>query len=240
MAFRNEQIAESLVACFDAFGPLQVRPGDAAAADLARAEDGTVAATWKPAKVAAQRGQVERLYQLLGAKFPPLYEELVLAWRWADVDLGAFVLLANPPGRTLGGLHGGMVADEAFARLLIPARLIPFGRGAAQPENPVCFATARKRPTGDCPVVELDGRELRGSGRVRSVRELAPSFERLVDDVLADARRRKRQAAGLPPAASGRLNAHSSDGRPPRHDRQHPGSRRPGRPPGSRGPRSGR
>jgi len=53
--------------------------------------------TWRPRRERTDPAELQQLYRKLPARFPRLYEELVLSFRWADVDLEAFTLLANPP-----------------------------------------------------------------------------------------------------------------------------------------------
>ena len=45
---------------------------------------------WRPIKQVSNVSHLEPLYSKLPARFPPLYEELILSYRWAEVDLGLF------------------------------------------------------------------------------------------------------------------------------------------------------
>src|SRR6266481_8517113 len=58
---------------------------------------------WRPIKVSADRALIAEIYSELPARFPPLFELLLLSYRWAEVDLRLYRLLANPPGRDLSG-----------------------------------------------------------------------------------------------------------------------------------------
>lgn len=64
------------------------------------------------------------------ARFPPLYEELILPFRWADVDLQVFTLLANQPGNGLELLFRKISGDKGLWETLIANGYIPFGKGA--------------------------------------------------------------------------------------------------------------
>jgi hypothetical protein len=75
---------------------------------------------WRPLRVRTDATALEPLYAKLPARFPPLYEELVLSYRWADVDLGTFTLLANPPGGDLTGLLHRISGDKGLWDTLIP------------------------------------------------------------------------------------------------------------------------
>ena len=89
-----------------------------------------------PRAVIAGRDALEPVYARLPGRFPPLFEQLVTAYEWEEVDLGLFRLLPNPLGREVSGLEGGF---------------IPFGTGEG---GPVCFDTERRRNDRDCPVVQ--------------------------------------------------------------------------------------
>lgn len=51
---------------------------------------------------------LDPLYAKLPARFPSLYEELILSYRWDEVFLPNFTLIANPPGEDLSGLPDRM------------------------------------------------------------------------------------------------------------------------------------
>lgn len=105
-----------------------------------------------PRAVIAGREVLDSVYAKLPGRFPPLFEQLVTAYEWAEeVDLGPFRLLPNPMEREVAALEGGF---------------IPFGIG---PDGAmVCFDTERRRNDRDCPVVQ-DGAEV------------APSFKALME-----------------------------------------------------------
>jgi len=89
-----------------------------------------------PRAVIAGREVLEPLYAKMQGRFPPLFEQLITAYKWEEVDLGPFRLLPNPVGREAAGVEGGF---------------IPFG--IADGEQ-VCFDTERRRNDRDCPVVQ--------------------------------------------------------------------------------------
>jgi|SRR4029077_15438076 len=60
------------------------------------------------------------LYAKLPARFPPLYEQLLLSYRWAEVDLPSFTLLANSPGEGLSGLRQLVMKEKGLARRPLP------------------------------------------------------------------------------------------------------------------------
>ena len=142
---------------------------------------------WRPIQVSTERSFLEALYANLPAPFPPLYERLVLSYRWAGVDLQLFRLLANPPGSSLAGLGEEMSSDKGMQEILIPNQCLQFGKGPDLNYDAVCFDWSRRLPDGDCPVVQIDHEEILCHFRFKRVAELAPSFRELMQLVIATA-----------------------------------------------------
>ncbi|MGZ4878296.1 MAG: hypothetical protein ACXVIO_08945 [Candidatus Angelobacter sp.] len=135
---------------------------------------------WKPVRIETPPSQLQEVYAELPARFPRLFERLVLSYRWAEVDLGTYRLLANPPGPTLGGLLRQMSQAPALWASLIPAGLIQFGKGPDLDYDPVCFDIKARKQGGDCRIVKIDHEEILCNNRIKVVAELAPSFYQLV------------------------------------------------------------
>ena len=53
---------------------------------------------WHPIQYQTDRSHLDALYKELPARFPPLYEELVLSYRWAEVDLRNYRLCESRVG----------------------------------------------------------------------------------------------------------------------------------------------
>jgi hypothetical protein len=58
---------------------------------------------WKPRRLETQASSLQPIYAKLPARFPPLFERLLLTYRWAEVDLQGNRLLRNPLGHDLAG-----------------------------------------------------------------------------------------------------------------------------------------
>ena len=56
---------------------------------------------WRPIFQTTDATMLDPLYAKLPARFPPLYENLLLTYRWAEVDLGSYRLFGNPLGPDL-------------------------------------------------------------------------------------------------------------------------------------------
>jgi hypothetical protein len=116
----------------------------------------------------------------LPGRLPPLYERLILTYRWPEVWLRDFELLPNPEGEGLSGLLAEMRRDQGMWSELAPRGLVQFGRPPGLNYDPVCFDLGRRRKGGECPVVQLDHEAILCYSRIRQVAELAPSFRELV------------------------------------------------------------
>jgi hypothetical protein len=127
------------------------------------------------------------LRAVLPAPLPPLYERLILTYRWPESDLGEFRLLANPVGPRLTGLLEEMKRDSVLWDELIPRGWIRFGKGAGLNYDPVCFDIRRRRRDGDYRIVQLDHEEILCHSRIKEVAELALSFRELVEKTVRKA-----------------------------------------------------
>ena len=135
---------------------------------------------WRPVLCATARSALDDLYSKIPQRFPPLYEELLLTYRWAEVDLEMYRLLANPAGTDLKGIQLEIFRDKCLWKELIPQGYIQFGKGPDVNYDPVCFDTRRRQKDDDCRVVQLDHEAILCDRRIREVAELAPSFRDLV------------------------------------------------------------
>jgi len=143
---------------------------------------------WEPMRVRTDRSQLKPLLAKLPASFPPLFEKLLLSFRWAEVDLQLFRLLPNPPGPDLNGLLEGMKKAPAFWENLLPAGYIQFGMGPGVNYDPVCFDIRSRGKSEDCRVVRIDHEEILCNNRVKVVAEIAASFKDLMLQTIERAR----------------------------------------------------
>lgn len=135
---------------------------------------------WKPLKTETASTQLEEVYAKLPARFPRLFELMVLSYRWAEIDLGTYTLLANPPGPDLDEFFRQISKDQGLWEALIPAGFLQFGKGPDLDYDPVCFDIKTRKQGGDCRIVKIDHEEILCNNRVKVVAELAPSFYQLV------------------------------------------------------------
>jgi hypothetical protein len=131
---------------------------------------------WKPARIATSRGELRRLRGELGSRLPPLYEELVLTWRWLEVCAGNLRLFPNPPSSTLEPLIRRILQEPAFGEHLTSIGVIPFGfytRDAWY--DPICFDTRQRNAGDDCVVRVFDHEAMLSFNRIGGSQERWPS-----------------------------------------------------------------
>ena len=138
---------------------------------------------WQPFPCTTDFASLERIYAVLPAVFPPLYEYLVLSYRWPVVELLGLRLLANPPGPGLEGLLAEIRRDKGLWEALTSEGYIQFARPGTGDYDPICFDTRRRQKDRDCPIVQIDHEEILCNGRIRVVAELAESFRELIDRI---------------------------------------------------------
>lgn len=150
---------------------------------------------WRPLQFSTNGADLDQLYEKLPARFPPLYERLILSYRWPEVDLKDYRLLANPFEPGLGALLEQMQNDKALWETLVPHGYVQFGKGPDCDYDPVCFDFRHRQRDGDCRVVKIDHERILCHQTVREVAELARSFRELVLKTIDRAGRTRRQSA---------------------------------------------
>jgi len=144
---------------------------------------------WRPAMIESDSKELEPIYAQLPARFPPLFERLVLNFRWAEVDLQTFRLLANPPGPGLGGLLQEMSGDRTIWKQLRQAGYMQFGKGPGGDYDPVCFDTNSRAGNRDYKIVKIAHEQILCNDRIKVTAVLAHSFRELMLDTIARANR---------------------------------------------------
>ncbi|HEY1799317.1 MAG TPA: hypothetical protein VGG46_00165 [Terriglobales bacterium] len=181
-AAENDLLVEQLIECFPKHDDMSfLSELDPIAAQLTTGQsDGVNRLRWAPKKIQTDPEQLELLYQKLPAHFPPLYERLVLSYCWAQVDLGIYRLLPNPPGPDFSGLFQQISGDTGLWESLAPGGYIQFGRGADSDYDPVCFDLSARKKNGEYEIVKIDHEEILCNYRIKVAEKMAPSFRELV------------------------------------------------------------
>ncbi len=152
--------------------------------------------TWRPIAFKTDIASLKALYSDLGlsgkgdSRFPPLYETLIMSYRWADVDLDSHFLLGNEPAKDLSPLRDRIRRDKGLFTMLSPNGYIQFGRPGGGNYDPVCFDIRRRQRNGECRIVRIDHEDIFCRFRIRETAELAPNFRSLVQKTIQEAKER--------------------------------------------------
>jgi hypothetical protein len=144
---------------------------------------------WRPRPIQSLSAGLGDLYREIGGAMPPLFEQLVLSFAWAQVDLGRVRLIENLPPIP-ESLSRAIREDRTLFSTLSKNSFAQFGRAPEMNYDPVCFDLSRRDAKGDCPVVRFDHEAILNHNKLVRVAEIAPSFERLIELIIADSRRR--------------------------------------------------
>jgi hypothetical protein len=143
---------------------------------------------WKVAAIHTDAAALTELYRQVPGPLPPLYEQLLLSYRWFEVDLtGVVTLLANPPGPGLLHVAGQISKDPALTDVLFPLGMIPFGRADGGSYDPVCFDTRRRSRDGDCPIIRFEHESILCDSQIGDSSLIADSFRSLIEAVVSKA-----------------------------------------------------
>ena len=148
-------------------------------------------ANWQPIACRTDAKYLETLYSALPGRFPPLYEQLVLSYRWPTAELSEVlvekntwppspILLPNPLGVGLEGLLAAIRLNRGLWDELAPNGYLQFARAWGGSYDPVCFDTSRRKTDGDCPVVQIDHEGILCHYQIKVTAELAGSFRELI------------------------------------------------------------
>jgi hypothetical protein len=132
-------------------------------------------------KQATSASELDRVYSVLPARFPQLYEELLLNYRWQPAFVGAIRLLENPPGQELNECLSVLSHDKFLSATCWQNKFVQFAF-FGDTYDPVCFdCNVGRRQNFN--VVILDHEEILCRARISKKQTIASSFEQLVLDL---------------------------------------------------------
>lgn len=187
-ANEHQRLLERFVSSFQKYDEMDFLPGlDPIALQLATGQPNELGLLrWQPKPIATDSSQLDILYEKLPARLPPLFEQLVLSYRWAEVDLQSYRLLANPPGVDLSGLLCEISQDPVIWGSLQQNGYIQFAKGHDLDYDPVCFDLSARKKNGEYEIVKIDHEQILCNSRVKVVKKMAPSFRELVLQTIGD------------------------------------------------------
>jgi len=136
---------------------------------------------WHPAAISTSPDALEAI-RCCGV-LPTLYEQLVLSYRWPEIDIGVCCLLPNQPADDLQPLADSMFGDPVLNNTLIPNGFARFAL-AANDYAPICFDLNRS-VNGDCPIVRLNHESILMHDSIGNVTTVFDAFRGLMQAVLA-------------------------------------------------------
>jgi hypothetical protein len=177
----RQLLVDRFIASFEKLADLIAFDTDPIAQQLATGDpDQSGFRRWRPIKANTDQQAIDKICAGLAIRFPPLFELLLLSYRWAEVDLRLCTLLANPLGRDLSGFRQQISKDRALWKCLTRDGYVQFGKGPGGDYDAVCFDTRSRTKKGDRRIVKIDHEEILCNDRIKIVSELAPSFEQLM------------------------------------------------------------
>lgn len=190
----DKQLLQQFVADFTAFDSLQ----DLHAPPEMRVDspDGIGWCHWRPIVDRLPASALTELYENLPGPLPPLFEELLLSYRWLEVDLGGYRLLHSAPFRGLTDFMSAVTKDSGLCEYLLPRRFVQFARAEEGCYDPVCFDLNRRHADGDCAIVRFEHEDILCEEPVVRSWDIAPSFRTLVNDTVNAAKAMREQGGG--------------------------------------------
>lgn len=118
-------------------------------------------------------------------RFPAPFLSLISRYRFAEFEVGPIMFFANTGQDVYHELEARIFSDRYMSPVLLEQGLLQFGKPDAVNYDPICFATKRTKD-GDAPIVQIDHEDILSRNRKgRIVAEIAPSFRRFVEGVIA-------------------------------------------------------
>lgn len=193
MVFDSDiQLVENFIASFGAFDDMIVFDEfNSAAWNLRLGKAGRMGVHWRPRKVKTSPRFLDPVYQKLPIKFPALYEKLVLSYRWAEIDVGTFRLIANPTGPGLIRFEAELFSDEFLVQFALSNGYLRFAKGPDMNYDPVCFDISRDTGSHEFPIVRLDHEAILCNEVIEVAEEMAPNFRSLMITAVEAARQQR-------------------------------------------------
>lgn len=123
---------------------------------------------------------LEAIYTIIPARFPSLFEKLLLSFRWYGADTGLFRIFPNPPGEDLSQFLSNMQRDQAMFEFCLQNGFVLFGLGPDLRHDAVCFDVRKSVHGRKYPVVKLDHEQILCNSRIKILENLAKNFDDLV------------------------------------------------------------
>ncbi|MBP7863453.1 hypothetical protein KA183_17335 [bacterium] len=132
-------------------------------------------------EIKTDSSHLNSLYQFLPARYPKLFEKLLLNFRWehfSDTEICEF--LPNPNEQDFSTFKRLLFRDEYLTDFCIEHGYLPFAEGPDVSYDRFCFDLNGAK-TNDYPVVQIDHEEVLSCTRIGKPVKWADSFREFVD-----------------------------------------------------------
>jgi hypothetical protein len=126
--------------------------------------------------------RIDHLQQRMGRRFPPSFRYLLINYSFPAFEFGPMMFFANTGEDTFWDLEKRLFQDEHMSPQLLEAGFLQIGNPFFYNYDPVCFDA--KGPRIEKPLVQLDHEAILQHGKMKIIREIAPSFVDLIDAAL--------------------------------------------------------
>lgn len=128
----------------------------------------------------ASASALETLYQTIPLRFPALFEQMLVTYRWSNVGTDIFKIHDNPPGEDLSGFLASISLDHILFQGCLEHKLLILGK-MLHSYNPVCFNCSASSASSSA-IVEVDHESILTPGRKLKIENtIAKDFESLCD-----------------------------------------------------------
>ena len=139
---------------------------------------------WRPLRFYTPPEKLDEIYQTTKGRFPKLFEELLLSYRWLEVDLTYITLLPNLVSEDLKGFLYEIKKDKFMSKVLLENNFIQFAKGPGGNYDPICFEVDNKKEINDYRIVQIDHEELLCKERIKIVKEISKSMHELMKKII--------------------------------------------------------
>jgi len=126
--------------------------------------------------------RIDELQSKTGKPFPPSFYYLLANYSFPAFEFGSMMFFANTGQDTFWELGKRLFKDEHMSPHLLTAGFLQVGNPFISNYDPVCFDCSS--PGSEKRIVQLDHEAILQHGRMRTVKEIAPSFVDFLRDAV--------------------------------------------------------
>ena len=120
----------------------------------------------------------------LPSPLPPTFLSLLRRYIFLSFEAGPLLFFANTGEDIYDEFSVAIFRDKVLSEQLLAAGFIHFAKEDTGDYDPICFDTHGRQGKSDYRLVKIDHEDILIKNRITVVREISPSFERFVTDLL--------------------------------------------------------